>query len=308
VDFRHLRAFVTVAEERSFTKAAQRLHISQPPLTRYVRQLENELGVSLFVRSRHGADLTRDGRVLFEKARTASMAIADFQGAAQSIAPPHGRTLTVGIVWGLWEAVNRIRAHHAERCPGMRLDVQDLCLEHRDPLEAPRIDVVVTRPPVDETLFESEPLFDERFVALLADTHPLASRSRVRLSELVAEPLLLYERSVGPGVYDKTLALFGAAGLRPSVVEAQPPPYSQGAMMLVASHQGFYVGIASPFTQTHRASGVAVVPIDEPDAHLGVRIAWRRNDSSSKVRQFLCSARDVFPREAKRGRRQRSER
>jgi hypothetical protein len=71
---------------------------------------------------------------------------------------------------------------------------------------------------------------------------------------------------VGPGVYDKTLALFEAAGIRPRVVNGQPPPYAQAAMMLVASGEGYYVGIASPFTQTHRASGVAVIALNEPDA------------------------------------------
>ena len=65
--------------------------------------------------------------------------------------------------------------------------------------------------------------------------------------------------------------------------------------MLVASGQGCYLGIASPFTQTHRASGVAVVPLDEPDARLEVRIAWRKGDTSRAAREFVRSARTVFP-------------
>jgi DNA-binding transcriptional LysR family regulator len=69
-------------------------------------------------------------------------------------------------------------------------------------------------------------------------------------------------------------------------------------MMLVASGEGYYVGIASPFTQSHRASGVAVVPLAEPDARLDVRIAWRRGDTSRAVREFVKSARAVFPHRA----------
>jgi DNA-binding transcriptional LysR family regulator len=148
---------------------------------------------------------------------------------------------------------------------------------------------------VDDKLYESEPLFEEAFVAIIAGTHALASRTSITLAQLASEPLLMYDRCLGPGVYDKTLALYQAAGIRPHIVGGQPPPYAQGAMMLVASGEGYYVGIASPFTQTHRASGVAVVPLDEPSARLDVRIAWRTGDASRTVREFVRSARAVFP-------------
>ena len=283
-----------VAEERSFTRAAQRLHISQPPLTRRIRQLEAELEVTLFVRHRTGVEMTREGRALLDKARTVSIAVADFQECARSVRSPRARVVNVGIGWGVWEAVNRIREHHAKRFPDVPIAAQDICQEQRGPLAEQHIDVAVLRPPVDSEL-ESEPLFEERFVAILGDSHPLASRKTLKLADLACESLLLYDRSLGPGVYDKTLALYVAAGVKPHVVEGQPPPYAQGAMMLVASRQGFYVGIASQFTQTHRASGVAVVPLDEPDARLDIRLAWRRNESSRNVREFLRSAREVFP-------------
>ena len=285
---------MTVAEEGSFTKAAQRLHLSQPPLTRQIRQLEDELGVTLFVRRRTGVEMTREGRALLEKARAIGSAMADFQDCVRSVKEPRARTVNVGIAWGLWEAVNRIRAHHAARFPDVPIAAQGLCEEQRGPLSKHPIDVAVLRSPVDIDL-ESEPLFEERFVALLGDSHPLASRPSVTLAELACESLLLYDRSLGAGVYDKTLALYLAAGIKPRVIQAQPPPYAQGATMLVASRQGFYLGIESEFTQTHRASGVAVVPIDEPDARLSVRIAWRKGDVSENVRDFIQSARDAFP-------------
>ena len=143
--------------------------------------------------------------------------------------------MRVGIGWGLWEAVERVRSHHAKRFPDVRIAAEDLCTE-RSATQERRIDVAVVRRLVDETLYESEPLFQEEFVALLADTHPLASRKSVKLAELATVPLLLYDRRLGPAVYDKTLALFdAAAAVRPRVVNGQPPPYAQAAMMLVAS-------------------------------------------------------------------------
>jgi DNA-binding transcriptional LysR family regulator len=293
MELRHLRAFVAVAEEGTFTRAARRLHVSQPPLSRQVRQLERELGITLFTRRRDGVELTQDGTLLLERAQAALTAFRDFEDCTKSVGSRE-RPLRIGIGWGLWEAVERIREHHERRFPGLRFVAEDLCTQ-RSAAQERRIDVAVMRPPVDTTHYESRPLFEEQFVALLADTHPLASRKGIRLTELAAEPLLMYERSLGPGVYDKTFSLFRAAGIQPHVVGAQPPPYAQGAMMLVASRQGYYVGIASPFTQTHRVSGVAVVPLLESDASLEVRIAWRRQETSRCVTEFVRSARAVFP-------------
>ena len=292
MDMRHLSAFVAVAEEGTFTKAARRLHISQPPLSRHVRQLEKELGVTLFVRRRDGIELTNDGYALLEKAQAAVAAVRAFEGAAHE-RTSHERALCIGIGWGLWGAVDRIRAHHVSRFPDARITAEDLCTE-RSRIQEREIDVAVLRGPLDEAKYESELLFEEQFVAILGETHPLATRKTVKLRDLAAEPLLMYDRWVGPGVYDKTLELVRAAGIHPSVVGTQPPPYAQGAMMLVASRRGYYIGIASPFTQTHRTSGVAVVPLNEPNAKLEVRIAWRREHLSASIREFLRSAREVF--------------
>src|SRR5919198_4184314 len=86
MDFRHIKAFIAVADALSVTKAAERLHISQPPLTRHIHQLENELGVDLFVRHRHGVTLTEAGRELLEKARLLDTAASDFYQTARRAA------------------------------------------------------------------------------------------------------------------------------------------------------------------------------------------------------------------------------
>ena len=293
MDLRHLRAFVAVAEEGTFTKAARRLHISQPPLSKQVRQLERELGTALFVRRRDGIELTRDGTVLLERAQHALTAFREFEDFTKSVSS-RARPIRVGIGWGLWEAVERIRSQLAKRFPDVRIAAEDFSADGTSP-QPGRFDIAVCRTPMDPEFYDSQSLFEEQFVVLLATTHPLASRTSIRLADLAAEPFLMYERCVGPSVYDKTLELLRAASIRPRVVSGQPPPYSQAAMMLVASGEGYYIGIASPFTQSHRVSGVAVVPLDEPDARVEVHIAWKKSDTSRAVREFVRSARAAFP-------------
>ena len=101
MDFRHVRAFIAVADALSVTKAAERLHISQPPLSRHIHQLEEELGTTLFVRHHHGVTLTESGRLLLEKARVLEAAATDFHETAQRAARGDLGTLRVGIGWGL---------------------------------------------------------------------------------------------------------------------------------------------------------------------------------------------------------------
>ncbi len=117
MDFRHIRAFIAVADALSVTKAAERLHISQPPLSRHIQQLENELGLTLFVRHRQGVTLTEPGRQLLEKARAWEVAAQNFQDAAKQARSTEGARVRVGIAWGLWDVVNRVRDRVCQRAP-----------------------------------------------------------------------------------------------------------------------------------------------------------------------------------------------
>src|SRR5215211_8852046 len=109
MDLRHVRAFLAVADALNVTRAAERLHISQPPLTRHIRQLEAELGVTLFVRHRHGVTLTDAGKRLLEKARTLDRAAAEFVATAKLNGQRDSQIVRVGIGWGLWDVVNDVR-------------------------------------------------------------------------------------------------------------------------------------------------------------------------------------------------------
>ena len=203
MELRHLRAFVAVAQEGTFTGASRRLNISQPPLSRYVQQLERELD-SVALRSQPQRRRP-DARGPVVSGAGAGRAQA-FREIEEFASPSHSRSraLHIGIGCGLWEALEHIRALARGSVPRQQDygagTVLDAALDGRSspPIWSSR----GIRP--DAALFECEVLFEEQFVVLISDRHHLALRESIALADLVSEPLLLFERQEEPGTYDAT--------------------------------------------------------------------------------------------------------
>jgi DNA-binding transcriptional LysR family regulator len=298
VDFRHLRAFIAVAEEASVTRAAERLHISQPPLSRHIRQLEDELGISLFVRHRQGVTITDAGRQLLQKARLLDAAAADFLETAGQSRRDDSNRIRIGIGWGLWDAVNRIRVECAKQFPTVTIEASDaVCSDkYNEQLRNRSLDVVFARPAFDSTCLEIAPLFHERLVVVVSDANPLASRKTLRIQDLANEPLLLFDRHVLPVLYDKVMDLYVKAGVAPKTIPTPGAgPYNLAGLMSVASGNGVYVCIGIPQTSPDPVRGVAVVPLSNADAKIDICVAWRKGEASTQVLQLLNCVWRVFP-------------
>jgi DNA-binding transcriptional LysR family regulator len=298
MDFRHLRAFIAVAETSSVTKAAERLHISQPPLSRHIRQLEEELGTPLFSRHRHGVTLTDAGRELLGKAKVLAEAAADFFNTAGQATRNDANKIRIGIGWGLWDAVNKVRVEYAKRFTNATIDAIDVYCsdDFNEQLRSHVLDVVFARPPFDEDLLHVAPLYQEPIFAVIAEDNPLASRKGLRIRDLADLPLLLWDRHLMPVVYDKILELYAKAHVTPKVVPTPGAgPHNHTGMMFVASGKGTYLCIGIPLTSPQPAAGVAVVPIIDPEAGSDVFVASRKAETSPIVLQFLNSVSQVFP-------------
>src|SRR5574339_388930 len=161
MDFRHIKAFTAVAATLSVTRAAERLHISQPPLSRHIHQLEEALGLTLFLRHRTGVTLTDDGQRLLEKARALDAAGTEFYEIARHMARGEQNRIRIGIGWGLWDVVNRLRVEFSKQHPEVTFEVRDVyCSEDvHDLLKTSALDVVLARPPFDDTLVDAAPIF-----------------------------------------------------------------------------------------------------------------------------------------------------
>jgi DNA-binding transcriptional LysR family regulator len=298
MDFRHLRAFIAVAEEASVTRAAARLHISQPPLSRHIRQLEEELGVTLFVRHRQGVTITEAGRQLLEKAKLLDAAATDFVETARQSKRDDSHRIRIGIGWGLWDAVNTIRVECARQFPTVTIEATDaFCSEtYNDQLRNRSLDVVFARPAFDSTCLDVVPLFRERLVAVVAGDSSLAARKTVRIQDLASVPLLLWDRHVMPVLFDKVLDLYAKIGIAPKTIPTPGAgPYNHAGIMSVASGKGVYVCIGIPLTSPRPPGGVAVVPVSDPDATIDVCVAWRKTETSPMVQQFLDCVWQLYP-------------
>jgi DNA-binding transcriptional LysR family regulator len=297
MDLRHLHAFLAVAEELSVTRAAERLHISQPPLSRAIRQLEEELGLTLFVRHRHGVALTDHGQQLLTAARRLDAAATEFVDLARGVTRADTERLRIGVAPGLWESVHQIRVAFSRSDGPIALDVRDVheATAYQQELRQRTLDLVFARAPVVPSYLQAQPLYAQSLVAVLAEDNPLARRPSLRIRDLEGERLLLWDRHVLPAAYDIMLALFARAGLVPETRETPGAgPYNQAGLMRVAGGEGVYIGIESPPTLPRVGDGIAVVPLDEPGATIDVCAIWRKNETSRLALRFIDAAREQF--------------
>ena len=263
MDFRHLRAFVVVAEELHFTRAAERLHISQPPLSRHIRQLEQEVGVALFERMRPRVVLTAAGHRLLPQAKALVAAGEDFLSIARALRDEGVGLVKVGIGPGLWRVVDRVRAYHAKRFPYVSIDATDLMShEQADALLRRRIDVGFSRDPVNSSRLWSEPLFDEGLVVLLPQGHRLAKRKAVRLKDLAHDTLLLHERKCSPVAHDRWLGALcrgqdhaenhDGTGASSRAVDAPPRRGRARDLSGIREHRGQFVPLVRQLARRRR--------------------------------------------------------
>jgi DNA-binding transcriptional LysR family regulator len=298
MEIQHLREFAAIAETGSFSKAARRLRIAQPPLSRHIRQLEDELGIKLFERSATGVRITREGSLLLQQAR----AVLDDASALLDLATRArtglASTLRVAMAPGLCEVVNRIRIHLVKTVPQLSIEGTDMSsAQQYAALRRRLVDVGLLRHMPDDADVETEPLFAERFVVLVSEGHPLAKKRTLKLKQLAGERLLLQDRDWAALAHDKILSMYAAAGVTPSVATREATPGNQASMLAVASGEAICLSSSGSFSKSYvPLTGLAAIPLDEPDAELYVQVAWRKGETSPVLCDFLKAARQLFHR------------
>jgi DNA-binding transcriptional LysR family regulator len=252
VELRHLRYFVAVAEERHFGRAAERLHMAQPPLSQQIRQLEDELGVRLLDRTTRRVELTAAGSAYLRRARALLAGVDDAGEEVRRVAAGLQGRLVVGCVgsatYSLLPALAR-RLH--EELPDVDVSFRGEMLgpQQAAALLDREIDLALLRPPVDEPSLRLSRVREERLIVALPDGHRLASRRRLGVADLRGEDLVVHTAR-GSVMYGAVVALFRDAGFEPRIRHE------------VAETSTLVTFVAAGL-------GVAVVP--EPVSELGIR-------------------------------------
>ena len=295
MELRQLRYFVAVAEELNFTKAARRMQIAQPPLSRQIRDLELEIGVRLFERNSARVFLTDAGSRFLNEAHAVLRNAARAIEVARQAKTGESGTVRVGIAKGLGEVVSRVIGRHLRLFPGVEIDVQDIASGFQsEALITGRIDVGFLRPPIDDTKLSSEPLFSERFSVVLPRSNPLAKQKQLRLKDLRNQPLLLIDRTISSGVYDKTLDLYRNAGLAPNIIPTATMPHDEVGAILVDSGKGIYIAVGRNPCHPSFADRLTALPLMEPGATIEVHIVWRKKEQTKVTMDFIAFTRKVL--------------
>lgn len=295
MEFRHLRYFITVAECLSFSRAAKQLHIAEPPLSRQIRQLEEELGVQLFVRDRRRVQLTDIGSLVLKEAKNVSAQTAQLLDTVRLAKEGQVGRVRVGIGTGLGEKVHYVLVEHSKRFPSVEIECQDVYSTlQNEALRDHKIDVGFLRPWIDATYLSSEPLFTETFVVVLSKSSPLAKHKKLRLRDIAEIPVVLHVRDFSSAMHDKVMELYRNAGITPKIVARPPDPFEEARVILLASGKAVYVGAGTARIYLTRSNELIARQLDEQGAAIEVHVAWRKGEKSPAILAFVESARKVL--------------
>jgi DNA-binding transcriptional LysR family regulator len=286
MELRHLRYFVTVAEELHFGRAALRLAMAQPPLSQQIKALEEEIGVVLLTRTKRQVELTAAGRVFLLEARKMLAQAEQAVRAAQRAARGEIGQLAVGFVSSaVYGRVPSIFRLMRTRYPDVSLFLQDLTSEEQvEAMKKNEIDIGLIRPPVPaaESL-AMRIIWREPLMAALPVGNPLSSKKEIAVEELAQESFIQIPRQVAPGFYDQFIRICTQAGFSPKIVqEARTTPT---IVSLIAGGMG--VSLLPASLQSLQRAGVVYRPLRAPAPTTDMAVIWRHDDPSPTLRSFL---------------------
>lgn len=291
-DFRQLRYFVAVAEELSFTRAALRLHLSQPPLSQQIQSLEQDLGVRLLERSKRQVKLTEPGRVFLDQARQILAKADEARGQVTAAAAGYSGHLRLAytVSVSFHPALPRTLLRYGQIAPRVGLKLVEMYTEPQfAALLADEIDAGFVRSePVhaqDARRLRLNVIDREPLLLAMPARHPLAGRSSIRLAEVAGDSFVSQPRDLAATLYDRLVTLANNAGFHPSIV--QHAQQINGLLALVAAGLGLALVPAS--LRAVRLGGVCYVPLEDPDAFLLLAVACRADDQSPALQQFLAT-------------------
>lgn len=292
MELRHLRYFVCVAEEQNIGRAARRLHISQPPLTRQIQQLEDQLGARLLRRTARGVELTDAGKVFYDDARNI-LALSDraAERAGKAARGLLGRVDVAIFGSGIFSAIPLLLRRFREASPEVSIVLHNMTkAEQIDALRHRRITLAFNRLMRPEEGLTCESILTEPLYVAMSSGDRLSARTAVAINELEGQPLVLFPSGSRPSFIDRVHEMCRAAGFEPLV--AQEVGDVVHAVALVAT--GFGVCLVPHSATAMALPGVIYRPLHHPThSRVDLCCIYRDDDESVILKALLGSMRET---------------
>lgn len=285
VELRHLRYFVAVAEELHFGRAAQRLGIVQPALSKQIVALERELGVPLFIRTKRAVSITEAGQALYEEARNILQRAGHAAETAKLTDAGALGNLAIGFIGpAMWNILPALMRQHRDRVPGIHFRLHELSSDViveqiRDGI----LDVGFIRPFGHDEAVEIRTVLREPFAIVVPEGHPLARQEVVDLADAAKETFVLVSRKQSPGYFDQCLALCQSYGFSPLVIEEG----NTGGAMFGMVAAGLGVTLVPATSDVVQWPQIAFRPLTKSEPLVDLAIAYRRDDDGPSLAAFL---------------------
>ena len=290
MELRHLRYFVCIATERSFSRASELLHVAQPPLSRQIQQLEEDVGIQLLHRGRP-ITLTEPGRYFFEQARMILQRIDEMRTMTQRIGKGERKQFGIGFVAStLYDSLPELIRRFRITAPDVEVALSELTtLEQIVALKEGRIDIGFGRLRFEDDGLTRSVIREERLVLAVPRDHPLTRVSQpVQLANTTTEPLILYPRAPRPSYADQVLSIYRDLGLTPTVdFEVRE---MQTALGLVAAGAG--VSLVPSSVRRLGRDDVIYLDLSEPNIVSPIIMTFRANDTSPLLEHMLTLVRE----------------
>lgn len=295
IDLRQLRYFLAVSEELNFGRAALRLHISQPPLSRQIRQLEDQLGVELFLRSKSGVALTEAGAAFLPEVRRTLLQAEKAVAVARAARGADGGQFVVGYSTVFdRSAIPDVLDRLHQRFPNWRIVTKG---KHsislvRD-VKNGTMDAAFIGLYTETQGLTVETILEEPLVVALPIHHRLAKKRRLGFDDLRGEPMFWFERRLNPGFYDHCHTIFEQIDFKPNIIPE--PPDHHILLGLIAEGQG--IALISASLQNVKRTGVAFRALKEGSNRLsmGIAVTYSEHNPSPVLRPFLDLVRKKIP-------------
>lgn len=285
MELRHLRYFVAVAEELNFSRAAEKLHIAQPPLSQQIQDLEAELGVQLFERTKRRVELTEAGKIFLAEVEKVFEQVHQAVKAAQRASRGEVGKLAIGLnSSATYSVLPDLLRQFRQHCPDVELILQELTTSQQlEKLQQNQIDLGLLYLPADTSELKVVSVLKEPLMVALPETHPLADRAEIAIAQLIDEPLILPPPRLGEGLYSQIMRFFDGIGFHPKVT--QTATLVQTAIALVAGGVGIALVPAS--LQNLKRASVVYRTIAPTAPEVEIALAWRQNNLSPVLQRFV---------------------